>query len=371
MIKLAIYSIESVDAFRYNFFIFNELIKNRCSNTICLYVEDDISLETLNLFKKYFELVIVEKVFLCNSSKINSFIIRDEINFLIINSFTAGDFRVLNSIKNFNIFTLYIQHGLYLTYMKRNFSYFINNIKRVVSSLYYIAEISSWNLRDTWNFANVYLNGRNRNVIPQELRSKTSLNLVFSEYWKNFHQEIYKINTEYYISGLLDGLKFKLKTKKEIIYCAQTLVEDGRIDKLTMINFYKELFEFGNKINSGIIVKIHPRNSIWTKSLFKKYKFKIEEEDIPIGKVTIGHYSSLLPIWAINNSPIIIFELKNHPTPDSIVNVSSLTVKTLKNIDINQIKILKTNKNTIKYFGNYPNIELLNNKILKSYEKTI
>ena len=371
MINLAIYSIESVDAYRYNFFMFNKLFKNRCSNTISLYVENDINLETLKLFNKYFKNVIVEKVFLYNSNKIKNLIIRDKINFLIINSFTAGDFRILNSIKNHNIFILYIQHGLYLNYMKRNFRYFINNINRVISSLYYIAEISSWNFKNTWDFANVYLSGRTRNTIPQELRSQTSLNLVFSDYWKTFHEEIYKINTEYYITGFLDGLKFNLKTKKGIIYCAQTLVEDGRIDKLTMINFYKELFEFGIKLNSEIIVKIHPRNSIWTQSIFEKYKFKIEKKDIPVGMFTIGHYSSLLPIWAINKSPIIIFELRKHPTPDSIMNVSSLTVKTLKNVDIKQIKILKINNNTIKYFGDYPNVELLNQKIFKLYENTI
>jgi hypothetical protein len=371
MIKLAIYGIESVDTFRYNSFIFNKTFIGRCSNTIHLYVEDNIDQNTIKLFKQYFDFVIVKKVLFFNSNKIKDVLSHDKINFLIINSFTAGDFRIINSIGDSSIFLLYIQHGLYLEYMKRNINFFINNFKRALSSLYYVADITSWNLMKSYDIASVYLSGKNRSVISKELRSKTSLNMVLSEYWKQFHIESYKINSEYFIAGFLDLLKFKSKPVDGIVYCSQTLVEDGRIDKLTMLNFYQELYDFGNKLAFKIFVKTHPRNSKWTIDIFKSFKFSIFTKEIPIGIVTIGHYSSLLPIWSINKCPIIIFELKKHPTPESISNLSSLTIQTLKNIDIQTLNILEVNKKAVEYFGDIPIQQNINNNILKSYENTI
>ena len=263
MIKLAIYGIESVDTFRYNSFIFNKTFIGRCSNTIHLYVEDNIDQNTIKLFNQYFDFVVVKKVLFFNSVKVKDILLKDKINFLILNSFTAGDFRIINSIGDSSIFLLYIQHGLYLEYMKRNINFFINNFNRALSSLYYVADITSWNLMKSYDIVSVYLSGKNRSVISEELLSKTSLNIVLSEYWKQFHIETYKINSEYFIAGFLDLLKFKSKPVDGIVYCSQTLVEDGRIDKLTMLNFYQELYDFGNKLAFKIFVKTHPRNSKW------------------------------------------------------------------------------------------------------------
>lgn len=223
----------------------------------------------------------------------------------------------------------------------------------------------------SYDIVSVYLSGKNRSVISEELLSKTSLNMVLSEYWKQFHIETYKINSEYFIAGFLDLLKFKSKPVDGIVYCSQTLVEDGRIDKLTMLNFYQELYDFGNKLAFKIFVKTHPRNSKWTVDIFKSFEFSIFTKEIPIGIVTIGHYSSLLPIWSINKCPIIIFELKKHPTPESISNLSSLTIQTLKNIDIQTLNILEVNKKAVEYFGDIPIQKNINNNILKSYENTI
>lgn len=178
MINLAIYGIESVDTFRYNFFIFNKTFIGRCSKTIHLYVEDDIDKNTIKLFKQYFDFVVVKKILFFNSKRVKEILSKDKINFLILNSFTAGDFRIINSIGDSSIFLLYIQHGLYLEYMERNINFFINNFKRALSSLYYIADITSWNLIKVHNIARVYLNGKNRSVISKELRRKTSLNIV-------------------------------------------------------------------------------------------------------------------------------------------------------------------------------------------------
>ena len=371
MIKLAIYGIESVDTFRYNSFIFNKTFIGRCSNTIHLYVEDNIDQNTIKLFNQYFDFVVVKKVLFFNSVKVKDILLKDKINFLILNSFTAGDFRIINSIGDSSIFLLYIQHGLYLEYMKRNINFFINNFNRALSSLYYVADITSWNLMKSYDIVSVYLSGKNRSVISEELLSKTSLNIVLSEYWKQFHIETYKINSEYFIAGFLDLLKFKSKPVDGIVYCSQTLVEDGRIDKLTMLNFYQELYDFGNKLAFKIFVKTHPRNSKWTVDIFKSFEFSIFTKEIPIGIVTIGHYSSLLPIWSINKCPIIIFELKKHPTPESISNLSSLTIQTLKNIDIQTLNILEVNKKAVEYFGDIPIQKNINNNILKSYENTI
>ena len=247
-------------------------------------------------------------------------------------------------MKDLNIFALYVQHGLYVHYMKRNAYFFINNLTRVLSSLFYIIDISSLNLFAAANIASVYLNGKNRAVIPRELRDGMSLNVVLSEYWKKFHQETYKINSNYFIAGFLDSLKFRTKSVDGIVYCAQTLVEDGRISKLVMSNFYQELFNFGIQTTNNIYIKTHPRNSLWTVNCFKDMGFRLVNDDVPVGNVTIGHYSSLLPIWSTNMCPIIIVELPKHATPESILNLASLTVNTLKEIDSQTLNNLQSNK---------------------------
>ena len=367
MIRLAIYGVESIDTFRYNFFIFGNHFTMKCSDTVYLYAEDNLKNETLELFNKYFKHVVFKKVFLFNSNAVRKALILDEINFLIINSFTIADFRVLKAVNNLRVFTLYVQHGLYVRHMARNSRFFVDNFKRVFSSLYYVLELSAYNIVKIYHISMIYLRGKSRTHIPYELRSRTNLNIVLSEYWQDFHKETYHIDSDYFVAGFLDYLKFDVEAVDGIVYCAQTLVEDGRINKFTMLNFYQGLYDFALKKSITVFIKIHPRNSKWTIDLFQKFKFIIVNGKIPLGKMTIGHYSSLLPIWAINNCPVIIFELKNHPTPESILNLSSLTIQSFERINDSTLGHLNLNNRVVNYFGDKPDIRTINAAILQAY----
>ena len=91
MIKLAIYGVESIDTFRYNGFLLNEVFLDGCSDTLHLYVEDNMNQSAIKSFEQYFDYVVVKKILFCTTRSVKNLLLKDEINFLILNSYTAGD----------------------------------------------------------------------------------------------------------------------------------------------------------------------------------------------------------------------------------------------------------------------------------------
>jgi len=237
--------------------------------------------------------------------------------------------------------------------MPRNFFFYLSKPIKILSYLQYAIDVNkSFSLKSLINLTQVYISGKDRNVIPSNYINRVNINLVFSEYWKRWHQDIYKIQSAIFKIGYIDSYSFKSKQyPNHIAYCSQTLVEDGRISKKHMLKFYLVLNEMAVKSNSKIVVKVHPRNSSWTLKIFEKLEFYLEKDKIPLGKFTIGHYSTLLPIWGIFNSKILIFELPEHKTPESIKGISSNIISFKDCQNLNEIDLIDRSSEINYYFG--------------------
>ena len=172
---------------------------------------------------------------------------------------------------------------------------------------------------------------------------------------------------DYLIMGTPDFRKYKFGPKLDsqyVAYCYQSLLEDGRISKKDMFNFYDSLKKWAKKYNKKVVIKVHPvADKKYLDILKNKYGFELEYKLIPNTDIVIGHYSSLLPFWGINNRKVICVKLPGHNIDESIGSWATV-VKELS--EINNINNIKTNVNLCRYYFDFPiSIEILREKFFK------
>jgi hypothetical protein len=349
--NIGIHAVEQADLFRYNsFWLKHSAIK---PSVVFLFSDENITNTTFNKFKNIGLKCIHVNTFFMKPSTIQNFINKNDINLLVLNALSVTDLRflVFDTPKNCKI--VYVQHGLYIPFMKRSLSFYITSFKKVLSYFYY-SWLISHNFKHFISILLVFINGNTR-LCFTGFYKKLDLAFVFSRYWRSWHRHHYKLSSKYIIIGSPDFSSFTtIPVHNSIIYCAQTLVEDGRISKKIMFNFYSELKNYAERVGKNIIVKTHPRNSKETIEHFNSLEFIISQKDIPIGDLVIGHYSSLLPLWCLNKTPLLVCELPDHPTPISIKKISSEVVNTLSSFDIE----LFPNEKVNYYFGDKIETEL-------------
>jgi len=352
--SIAVFGVESVDLYRYNKIFFDNINNFDLSEkNVYIFCEERLSNNEISLFDSIFQKVNLVYTKFKSSKQLEVIFNKMNFDLLIINSYSIADIRILKSINNHKAKVIYLQHGLYLRYMPRNFFFYLSKPIKILSYLQYAIDVNkSFSLKSLINLTQVYISGKDRNVIPSNYINRVNINLVFSEYWKRWHQDIYKIQSAIFKIGYIDSYSFKSKQyPNHIAYCSQTLVEDGRTSKKHMLKFYLVLNEMAVKSNSKIVVKVHPRNSSWTLKIFEKLEFYLEKDKIPLGKFTIGHYSTLLPIWGIFNSKILIFELPEHKTPESIKGISSNIISFKDCQNLNEIDLIDRSSEINYYFG--------------------
>lgn len=372
--NLAIFGLEFIDTYRYNQFLLEDETFRKNINSITVFHEDSPSEKTYHQLGKVSSKFHTIRSRFLSEKKIKSKLNEFQIDFLIINSFTVSDLFFLKLVLNEKVYVLYIQHGLYLSYMKRNTSFYFNNLQRIISTLYQVSIVSNYNLFKAWNIIKIYTSDNDRCHIPLEIRSRANSAIVFSDFWKKWHYNTYKLKiADYQVIGNTDLLKYMPKHySNSIVYCTQTLVEDGRISRMEMNNFYKELNSFAKRMKKSVVVKVHPRNDSTTRSILKNHKFMLEEINLPIGDVVIGHYSSLLPSWSMFGSPIIVREIENHKTPYEISEIASIIFSNLDNINsIEPTHLIPKRKEAIHLFGGTPELKTIIHNTLNEYENTI
>lgn len=325
---VAIYCVEEVDLFRYNLLWLNSI--GSLVDSVLLLSDENISEPTLLKFKDIFKNVYHGNTCFFNSKKIRRLITEKNVSVLVINALSVPDLRVVKSVLDYpDVKVVYLQHGLYVPYMKRTFGYYIKESKKVLAYLYYsFVIVRYFQLHRVLRIVGIFVCGMSRKNIFKNILERIDVAMVFSNYWKSWHRDIYKLDTNYFVIGTPDLGVFDCKDYgQSIIYCAQTLVEDGRIDEKLMYKFYELLKDYARRIGiNKVVVKVHPRNSDKTISMFSSLGFLIEQENLPLGKIVVGHYSSLLPAWGVKNIPILIVELQGHHTPMAIRGSSSAVI---------------------------------------------
>lgn len=267
---------------------------------------------------------------------------------LMVNAQRLSDSAFVAVAKNMNIKTGMIQHGMYIPFMKREKFYLLKKAVKTLKYFMYsqvIAKAINENGIEVFTkFVKTFIKGAiYKEVVDFYYKINVDFVLVYGEYWKEYHRDIFGYSFEQqYIIGYhelnkIDKIKSKFREENSLCYIAQTLVEDGRMERKTMIEFIDNL----EKITKGmkVYIKLHPRSD---KTLFCNRNFTLLETEIPNCEFYLGHYSSLLALVGYLKSQVVLYEFKDHPIPDYfkefsiIVNNCKDISSAMKNIYINQ-----------------------------------
>jgi hypothetical protein len=243
-------------------------------------------------------------------------------NIFMVNAQRLSDSAFISVAKELGIKTGMIQHGMYTGFAKRERFFFIQRVFKTFKYLMYsqvVATAIKMNGFDVFKkYLKTFVKGETyKDVIDFTDMINSDFVLVHGEYWKKYHHEMFGYSYEcQHLIGYPEMNKVReIKTRNyeadSVCYIAQTLVEDGRIDREIMEVFFSELETLTK--DRKIYIKLHPRSD---KSIFENKNFILVDNEIPYCEYYIGHYSSLLALMGQLNSKTVLYELEGHPTPE-------------------------------------------------------
>ena len=152
-----------------------------------------------------------------------------------------------------SIETVMMQHGLYIPFIKREKTVFIKKLAKVVRFIKYLKVISkainTSFIKALRSYFNVFVIGQNftQSGLPQSKINANSV-LVYGDYWKEYHRDNFGYRTsDCHVIGYpeLEELKEKSMISRQdgVCYIAQTLVEDGRLEKAILVKFLNNLLQ--------------------------------------------------------------------------------------------------------------------------------
>lgn len=240
------------------------------------------------------------------------------ITVVFVNGQRLTDCVVIAAAKNLELNTIYIQHGMYIPFMRRNMLFFIRRMVKTIRYLRYAFDIGLHfrSPRLVMSSILTHVFGFSRSWVTK-YSLLPDVAWVYSDYWKKWHIEYYKFpqDLEFRYMSLPDLTRFTSKDFKDnntVAYCYQTLVEDGRISRSDMLNFYQELSLWASASSLKIVVKAHPRMDMQLADILRSYGFDIVSDYVPLTSYVIGHYSTLLAFWGLNKRKVICIELPGH-----------------------------------------------------------
>lgn len=217
----------------------------------------------------------------------------------------------------------YIQHGMYIPFMRRSISFFVTKFFKSMRYFKYSLSLAFF-YRSFTLLVKLLLShiiGRKRDWV-NDFNFKPSVAWVYSEYWRSWHIKHYQFDesVDFRYMRFPDLNRFKQKKivdENTVTYCYQTLVEDGRIDVSLMHNFYCNLASWSESNNINVLIKGHPRMSSSEGFYLTSLGFKIITDYVPLTRVVLGHYSTLLALWGLQHSRVVCFTLPGHPIDES------------------------------------------------------
>ena len=346
------FEIDKVNVERY---YFNRLEKNFKSEKVVVVLEDPIQL----------------KIFRNKYPKIKSFQFLDWIkgvskkyknSNVFINGNRIPDLLMAKVSNENDCKVIFIQHGMFVEFMKRDTSLFLMNMKKALRYAYYAIL-----LRKAISLFKIHLLGFSRVLTSDRKDFYPHHAFVFNEYWKEWHNKNYFFNQTKIFSLLKnnDTEQNVIRLNNTVVYCYQTLVEDGRID----INYFKEVM---NKIIQSVkasglnfVVKGHPRMSDSTTDYFKEICVEVIQSGFICGGIVVGHYSSLLARWVYEGDALIIVELEGHNIPEPVKKLATIIcypenlAEDLKKLDYSKSEYLRSKSDFYFNFAGKNSVETI------------
>jgi len=286
-------------------------------------------------------------------------------NVFVVNAQRLSDTAYVTVAKSLMIKTMMIQHGMYIPFLKRERFYLFKKIHKTFKYFLYsqvIAKTLGYNgvlvFRD---FYKTFISGE---IYKKSISYTSKINvdnvLVYGEYWKKYHNDIFGYESRqqhiigYHELNKVNEIREKPFEKNAVCYIAQTLMEDGRLDKETIISFIKVLSKIAD--TKKVYIKLHPRSD---KSLYADERFILLEKDIPNVSTYLGHYSSLIALLGHLDGQIVLYEIKGHTIPFYFKDFSNIvsTYDEIFHFVNSQFKINNKSEIIEKYFSKSFSVE--------------
>lgn len=299
---------------------------------VLFYEQDDLTDkdEIIQRFPEATKVVKVEKI---SKQSVCDLLEHHQIDRLVVMAQRIPDSCIIAAAKTLGIKTIMYQHGLYIPFMKREGSLFINNMYKSYRFFKYAVTtadiLGESRIKTISRYIKVYLQGKNAvDVGLPHKKLNVDKVMVYGEHWKKYHQDQFGYELEQQVIvgapdfNDLDQIIGKVDKRRPICYIAQTLVEDGRLPREMMETFISNLAYAARKLDVKVFVRLHPRSDM---SLYSALEGIVEfsKSEFPDAIVYIGHYSSIIAKATFFSDNIILADFPQHDIPCYIEMLSS------------------------------------------------
>ena len=294
-----------------------------------------------------------------------------DIRFLLIDAHRIPDVHIVLAARAAGSRVLYIQHGMYIPFMKRTLRFFAGKLLKTLRYLYYAFD-SGLHLRSLGlavDLFRIHVLGAKRDLLRGRRIIFPDSAAVYSNYWRQWHVAHYAFPPEVLNEmGTPDLRTHRFGPElgpRTVAYCYQTLVEDGRIGWEPMAAFYRSLKTWSDQHSAHVVVKSHPRGRAdLIARLRSDHGFEITSTHIPNTSTVIGHFSSLLAYWGVHGRRVIAVTLPGHPVHESIASWANV----VESLDGLELAVLPPVNQAacVEYFGHSVAIDTVRKNLFDS-----
>lgn len=236
------------------------------------------------------------------------------------------DLCVTAAARRQNIPVHMLQHGLYVQHMVREPGFLWKRLAKTVRfirhAIHLARELDISKRRAIRGFASHYLHGKTLpEALPESITLLADQVYTYADYWTEYHHQIYGYPLKRCVKiGYPDLFHYhELKThiqESACCYIAQTLVEDGRLERPLMIDFLERL-KTECPTDLALLIKLHPRSDRnMYEAIFHDRPGTRLVEEFPHCTHYAGHYSSLLALSYLCSDRVLLWHFDNHRIPD-------------------------------------------------------
>lgn len=334
--RILIYDLPSVGLTRYAGRIASSLLAREERARVTLLYDEEVGTDAADLRGFLPDGVEVVALRRCSADRIRSTGILRSADAVLTMAPRLPDYRVAAVAREAGALVGQVQHGLYVEFMQRDPSLWFRRVGKAIWYARCALDVGKWSgagriavlAAALDHFAMGGRLGIARKGVPG---TSPDVAYVYGSYWESFFREHYGYDSSEYVhTGYpdLEGIKGAgtMEPEAEVCYVCQSLVEDGRIQRSTLVSFLDALVEAVRLRGSRVAFKLHPRSD---RSLYDRYGSAADliESGIPSAPVYVGHYSSLLAAGFALGSRILLVDLPGHTIPQYFARPANAVVR--------------------------------------------
>ncbi len=307
---------------------------NNTDDLELVYFYDQADCDLNDILSQLPENASLKKINTINSGEVIKLLEEQNLDRLVVMAQRIPDSCLVVAAKSLGISTIMYQHGLYIPFMKRQGSLFFTNLVKTFRFLQYaMATANMVSVSRAWlliQYIRLFVLGHPFKEVEFPADAvNTDVVLVYGDYWKEYHTENFGYSAaQQYTVGAPDlsdisELQAADTVSNTVCYIAQTLVEDGRLPRSSMLSFIANLSQAVSQSGLHLSVRLHPRSDL---SLYSELPIDtvLSKTDFPKNTVYIGHYSSILAKATFLSNNIILVDFPEHIIPDYIAMVGNV-----------------------------------------------